>query len=168
MVTRSVAIAHLRIRDEGAAGTLDRAVTIVLDIVPGGRRAIRTDQARAGPDDTSVLVIDQLTDEFPRLLQLAGEAGDLPDDLLQRLAGQAVGAEAKGDRPALDALHAVQSLTRHSPPHRSPRPGVAPCAPRACAPVYAGRAMPRHGSGRRRAGSRIPCNPCRSSWEFPP
>src|SRR5690606_28545634 len=70
-------MAHLRIRDEGAAGTLDRAVTIVLDIVPGGRRAIRTDQARAGPDDTRVLVIDQLTDQFPRLLQLAGEAGDL-------------------------------------------------------------------------------------------
>src|SRR5690606_19359766 len=36
------------------------------------------------------------------ILQLAGEAGDLPDDLLQRLSGQAVGAEAKGDRPALD------------------------------------------------------------------
>src|SRR5690606_17339937 len=141
-----LAIAHLHVRGEGAAGTLDQAVAIMLDAVPVGSGAVRTDHARSGPDDTRVLVVDQLTDQFLCLLQFAGEAGDLPDDLLQRLSGQAVGAEAKGDRPALDALHAVQRLTLHTTPPalRAPRPlhAVRPPNPHAGSPA-AGHRSPR-------------------------
>src|SRR5690606_33265557 len=118
-----LAIARRRIRDEGATGTLDQAVPIVLDSVPVGSRAIRTDHARAGPDGTRVLVVDQFTDQFPRLLQLAGEAGDF--------GGVHVRVTSHTTPPAL----------------RAPRPprAVRPPNLRAGSPAVAHRSPPRRG-----------------------
>src|SRR5690606_9701044 len=99
------------------AGTRDRTFTVVQYRV--SRPTVAVDAAPATiPGEPCLVVAGQLPQQLARLLQLAGDAGDLPDDLLKRFASQAVGAEAQGDRPALDALHAVQFLSRHrSPPY---------------------------------------------------
>src|SRR5690606_6399749 len=108
-----LAMAHLRVLGEGEAGTLDRAVPIVLDIVLVGSRAICADHARAGPDETRVLVVDQLTDQFPHLLQFAGEAGDL----ILRRALFPLQRHLRRPRGALDALAAEHSPARHADDH---------------------------------------------------
>src|SRR5690606_5660069 len=92
---------------------LDRAVTIVLNIVPVGSRAVRTDHARAGPDETRVLVVDQLTDQFPRRLQLAGEAGDL----ILRRALVPLQRRLRRPRGALATLAAAHPPARHADDH---------------------------------------------------
>src|SRR5690606_35989332 len=112
----------LRVRSEGAAGTLDRAVTTVLDIVQVASRAIRTDHARAGPDETRVLVIDQLANQFPRRLQLAGEAGDLGGvqvgpDVLD--AGRALRLAFRLGRPSVER---PDVFLAPEPPFRAVRP----------------------------------------------
>src|SRR5690606_30735899 len=107
----------LRVCGEGAAGTFDRAVTIVLDIVPVGSRAIRADHARASPDDTRILVVDQLTDQFPRRLQFAGEAGDLGGGVSTTVRAAGVVEHRSGQGNAL-TYH--RSPPRTSPPAASP------------------------------------------------
>src|SRR5690606_9706095 len=101
----------LRVRvGEEMAGTRDRTFAVVQYRV--SRPTVAVDAAPATiPGEPCLVVACQLPQQLRRRLQLAGDAGDLPDDLLQRFASQAVGAEAQGDRPALDALHAVQFLS---------------------------------------------------------
>src|SRR5690606_42021920 len=52
-------------------------------------------------------------------------------DALPIFSGQTVGAEAQGDRPAIDALHAVPPLILHRAPPCPRRPASRPSAARA-------------------------------------
>src|SRR5690606_6304769 len=71
-----LAIAHLRVLGEGAAGANDRAVTVMADGVQTVA-AVRAHRPLSEPYKTGVLAIDQFADYLPRLLQLAGEAGNV-------------------------------------------------------------------------------------------
>src|SRR5690606_41922745 len=97
----------LRVRvGEEMAGTRDRTFSVVQYRV--SRPTVAVDAAPATiPGEPCLVVAGQLPQQLPRLLQLAGEATNLPDHLLQRLSCQAIGAQAQGDRPALAELHAA-------------------------------------------------------------